>query len=275
VLVVEDVKINQEIAKSMLEMLGANVALASNGREAVIALQNERFDIVFMDCQMPEMDGFEAVRAIRAQERETGAESTPVIALTAGGEQSERGRAIEAGMDDYINKPFTLKDIKSCLERFLKDPDGTRLKLAIRKSAATHPENNENRHQQLSSDTKRHIMATEVIDGILNVEEQTGNVLLPELLRGFLDQAEQKEAELFHAIHNEDREQLRRVAHAIKSMSASLGAEQIRALFEDIEKHHNEVSRDTAEYAARRLCEFSKEFIEAASEYREGRILNR
>jgi signal transduction histidine kinase/ligand-binding sensor domain-containing protein/CheY-like chemotaxis protein len=274
VLVVEDVKINQEIAKSMLDMLGANVSLASNGREAVIALQKGRFDIVFMDCQMPEMDGFEAVRAIRAHERETGAQGTPVIALTAGGEQSERGRAVEAGMDDYINKPFTLQDIKSCLERFLKEPDGTRLQLAIRKNSSNNLQIDGHSHKQSSSGNNRQIVATEVLDGILNVEEQTGNVILPELLRGFLDQASQKEAELLQAIQSEDREQLRKVAHAIKSMSASLGAERVRVLFEDIEKNHNEVSRQAAEQAAQRLCELSKEFSEAASKYRDRRIFN-
>jgi CheY-like chemotaxis protein len=234
--VVEDVKINQEIAKSMLEMLGANVALASNGRDAVIALQKDRFDIVFMDCQMPEMDGFEAVRAIRAHERKTGAETTPVIALTAGGEQSERSRAVEAGMDDYINKPFTLKDIKSCLERFLKDPDGTQLEVVIRKTSASHLQIDQHHHDQPTSANKRNILATEVLDGILTVEEQTGNIILPDLLRGLLEQAVEKEAELLRAIKNEDREQLRKSAHAIKSMSGSLGAERIRPLSEDIEK---------------------------------------
>lgn len=272
VLVVEDVKINQEIAKSMLEMLGASVTLASNGRQAIEALDGNAFDIVFMDCQMPEMDGFEAVRAIRAREVETSSERTPVIALTAGGEQSEKGRAIEAGMNDYINKPFTLQDIKGCLERFLTEADGTNLQLAIREISPSRSVKMFDQPTSPLSGNDEQIIATEVVNGILSVEEQTGNRILPDLLKGFIQQTKQKEAELLHAVELEDREELRKVAHAIKSMSASLGAEKVRALFEDMEKHHTSISMEAAATAAHKLSEFAQEFSHAASEYREARL---
>ncbi|MHA7815307.1 MAG: hybrid sensor histidine kinase/response regulator [Pseudohaliea sp.] len=274
VLVVEDVKINQEIAKSMLDLLGASVTVANNGREALESLSIEMFDIVFMDCQMPEMDGFEAAQAIRSFEEDNGEQRTPVIALTAGGEKSEKARAIEAGMDDYINKPFTLQEIRGCMQRFLTSPDGSSLQIDVKQVARSMASGNEEGGESKDPDRPNQILATEVIDGILTIEDQTGNAILPDLLDGFIHQTRQKEEELVHAVESEDPEALRKVAHALKSMSASLGAEKVRLLFEEIERSHQSVSPESAQAAARRLRAFSSEFKSTASKYREKRNSN-
>jgi signal transduction histidine kinase/AmiR/NasT family two-component response regulator len=110
-LLAEDNVVNVKLATRLLERLGCHVDVASNGLEALNMVQSIPFDIVFMDCQMPEMDGFEAARAIREWERNSCTGSTPVtrlpiIALTANAMQGDRERCLNAGMDDYITKPL-------------------------------------------------------------------------------------------------------------------------------------------------------------------------
>ena len=105
VLLVEDNVVNQMVAQSLLERRGFEVVVAGNGREGVEAFQRGAFDLVLMDIQMPEMDGFEALAAIRALEERTG-RHTPVVALTAHAMKEDRDRCLAAGMDDYLSKPI-------------------------------------------------------------------------------------------------------------------------------------------------------------------------
>ena len=119
ILLVEDDVVNTKIAQLMLAKRGANVTLASDGARAVAARSESRFDLIFMDCQMPVMDGFEATRHIRAMERERNEHHTPIVALTAHAFAGYREQCLAAGMDDYLTKPFTGKDIDAMLERWL------------------------------------------------------------------------------------------------------------------------------------------------------------
>ncbi len=108
ILVAEDYPVNQQVIRAVLETLGCSVTMVNNGREAVQALQRAPFDLVLMDCQMPEMDGYMATRAIRALELDGGgARRTPIVALTAHATQADRERCLNAGMDSYVSKPFT------------------------------------------------------------------------------------------------------------------------------------------------------------------------
>ena len=122
VLLVEDNIVNQEVAKAMLAKLGCNTTSAINGKEAVdiVINQEKRFDVILMDCQMPEMDGFTATRAIRENERLTGNTMThPIIALTANALTGDRERCLEAGMNDYLPKPFTMPALRSIIANHL------------------------------------------------------------------------------------------------------------------------------------------------------------
>jgi CheY-like chemotaxis protein/anti-sigma regulatory factor (Ser/Thr protein kinase) len=121
VLLVEDNAVNQMVAESLLERRGFDVVVASNGREGVDAFQRERFDLVLMDIQMPEMDGFEALAAIRAIEEPTG-RHTPVVALTAHALKEDRERCLAAGMDDYLSKPIEAAKLYEIIRGVLDGP---------------------------------------------------------------------------------------------------------------------------------------------------------
>jgi two-component system, sensor histidine kinase len=120
-LLAEDNAVNAKLATRLLERLGCRVDVASNGREALRMVQSIPFDIVFMDCQMPEMDGFEATRAIREWERSSRLDGSTgarlkIVALTANAMQGDRERCLEAGMDDYITKPISRSDLARVLD---------------------------------------------------------------------------------------------------------------------------------------------------------------
>jgi len=121
VLLAEDNVVNAKLAVRLLERLGCRVDVASNGHEALKMVQSIPFDLVFMDCQMPEMDGFEATRAIRAWENssrvgQSPATQLPIVALTANAMQGDRERCLAAGMNDYITKPLARSDLARVLE---------------------------------------------------------------------------------------------------------------------------------------------------------------
>jgi CheY-like chemotaxis protein len=117
VLVVEDHVTNQIVAVKLLEQQGCRVDVASNGQEAVEATSHISYDCVFMDCQMPEMDGFAATAAIRQREAATG-QQVPIIAMTANAIQGDRERCLEAGMTDYVSKPFTPQQLAEMLQKW-------------------------------------------------------------------------------------------------------------------------------------------------------------
>lgn len=116
VLLAEDNVVNQMLAQRFLEKLGCSVHVVGNGREAVAAVAQGEYALIFMDCQMPEMDGFEATAAIR--QGETGHRRLPIIALTASAMQGDREMCLDAGMDDYVSKPLALDDMERMLRRW-------------------------------------------------------------------------------------------------------------------------------------------------------------
>ena len=121
VLAVEDMKMNMILIKKVLSKFGVQLETAVNGREAYEKCQKEDFDIIFMDCQMPEMDGFEATAKIREFETEHKKANVPIIALTADAMIGDREKCLCSGMDDYINKPFKEIEIASALEKWLSE----------------------------------------------------------------------------------------------------------------------------------------------------------
>jgi CheY-like chemotaxis protein len=119
VLVVDDNLVNQKLSSKMLQRLGCEVQIVENGQLAVERLQERGFDVVFMDCQMPVMDGYEATRRVRIREENAKLARTPIVAMTANAMQGDREKCLAAGMDDYITKPFKPADFKRMLESWV------------------------------------------------------------------------------------------------------------------------------------------------------------
>ncbi|ADU12989.1 response regulator [Asticcacaulis excentricus] len=117
ILVVEDNPANALVASLFLEQMGYAHDRVENGREALEAFETGRYGLILMDLQMPEMDGYEASRRIRALERETGRMAVPIVALTAHALSGDREACLLAGMNEYLSKPFKPDELQACLER--------------------------------------------------------------------------------------------------------------------------------------------------------------
>ena len=117
VLVVEDNGANQLVAALLLEKLGYRTDLAANGFEALSAIEQIPYNVVLMDCQMPEMDGYEATKELRARENGTG-RHIPIIAMTANAMAGDREKCLAVGMDDYLTKPIQKEELEAVLERW-------------------------------------------------------------------------------------------------------------------------------------------------------------
>ncbi|MCP4007015.1 MAG: response regulator [bacterium] len=120
ILLVEDSVVNQKVAVHLLKKAGCSIEIAANGREAVEMAQANSYDLVFMDCQMPEMDGYEATRCIR--ETESGPEHLPIVAMTANAMAGDKQKCLDAGMDGYLSKPITQGSVSAEIERWTSAP---------------------------------------------------------------------------------------------------------------------------------------------------------
>jgi two-component system sensor histidine kinase/response regulator len=120
VLVAEDNAVNRLLVRRMFEKLGIRIDLASNGREAVQMATAFVYDIIFMDCSMPELDGYEATAILREQDR---GRRVPIVAITANAMSEDRARCLAAGMDDHLTKPVHIEDIREALKRWVVDPE--------------------------------------------------------------------------------------------------------------------------------------------------------
>jgi CheY-like chemotaxis protein len=206
ILLAEDNPVNQQVATAMLLKRGHHVDVVGNGREAVDAVAQEAYDLVLMDIQMPEMDGFEATEKIRALPQ---GRSLPIIALTAHALSGERERCLARGMTGYLAKPFKAHDLFAAVEgRGAQQADGP---------AAPSPAVDLAAFRR----TMEEAGAAEAVDGIL----ETFMATLPQRLDA-----------LVVAAGGTDAEPLQRAAHAFKSAAGTIGAGHLAALLEETER---------------------------------------
>ncbi len=209
ILLVEDNPINQKVALRMLERLGYHCDCAGTGKEAVQAVLKSPYDLVLMDCQMPEMDGFAATRAIRAQEPSD--RHVPIVALTALAMKGDAERCKEAGMDDYIAKPIAMAELNRILTRWLGKPD---IPLPSTSVAS-----------EQSVDLAR---LEEVCGGDFDLER--------ELIHTFDEDSRARLREMEALIVKGDCANLRITAHALKGASANMGAKRMSEMAANLEQ---------------------------------------
>jgi len=118
-LVADDYLINQELTKEMMELMGCVVDVAEDGADALDKYSNNNYDVIMMDVQMPNMDGYEATKKIREIENKTERKHTPIIAITASALQGDEEKCLNAGMDDYISKPIKGENLENKLMKYI------------------------------------------------------------------------------------------------------------------------------------------------------------
>jgi PAS domain S-box-containing protein len=200
-LLAEDNPVNQMLATRILEKLGHDVTVVGNGREAVSKAQASGFDLIIMDVQMPEMDGFEATAAIREWEKTTG-KHIPIVAMTAHAMKGDRERCLAAGMDGYVSKPIRIGDLEEAV---------------IQATVA----------KQSSSTEGANPTAGGIMDEAAVLAGLGGNrKLLRDLARLFLADYPKQVTEIKIAIQRKDAERLRRAAHALKGSVGNFAAQR-------------------------------------------------
>jgi PAS domain S-box-containing protein len=246
ILLVEDNLINQQVALGILQIQGYAVTVVNNGREALDAHAQGAFDLILMDCHMPEMDGFEATRALREREASSG-KRMPIVALTANAMAQDREACLSAGMDDHLAKPFSMQTLHDMLDRWMPRAG------SAQPAAEPAP--------------RSPAKGAGVLDR--QVLEQLGKVLTngkPELLTRVINlyrsEAPKLMQKLKQAALASDAPEMVRCAHSLKSSSANVGAKLMSRYCEDLEASGRRAEIDDARKV---LAKIETEFVRVQS----------
>lgn len=209
VLVAEDNPVNQEVTLYHLQKLSIKADVATDGRDVITALSRSDYDIVLMDCMMPEMDGYEATRLIREQEKDANKRTT-IIAMTANAMQGDREKCIEAGMDDYLAKPIVFDDLRSVLAQFTK-------------SKTYHPI------------ALNDVIDRKVLDNLQTLEQNGLKHIAVEILETYLSHAPICLQNLEAGLKQHDAAAIASAAHNLRGSSSTLGMKQMTELCASLE----------------------------------------
>jgi len=232
ILAVDDNAVNREVLKDVLHNLGAGVTLAISGEEAIELAKNASYDLIFMDCSMPGIDGFEATKLIRVGEKETGIR-TPIVALTAhvSGDQAARWKVSE--MDGYLSKPFTIEGIVGVLSQYMEANE-----------QPTEPEKPKV-HIDFAADLEDEdpvdlsnidIISPKTLELLARLEANGTNDVANKIFGMYLEHSKLGLLDLKSAFSAKSATQLAMSAHSLKSMSHSAGALKVAQICNMIEK---------------------------------------
>ena len=221
ILLAEDNPVNQAVALAMLQKLGYRADVVANGQEAIEALSRINYDLVLMDCQMPELDCFEATVLIRSSSTPVLNHGVPVIAMTANALAGDRERCLKSGMDDYLSKPVKQKELEQALDRWLSGPDNEQL-VPLKAVAGSLQQN----------DTD----ADQIFDEQEMLERLGGNQgLLQEIICMACDDLPVRLTQLQQAVASGDRAALKQTAHTMKGVAANLSACRLQQRADQLE----------------------------------------
>ena len=220
ILLVEDNLINQQVALGILQIQGYGVTLANDGREAVDAYAQGVFDLILMDCHMPEMDGFEATREIRRRERSSIGKRVPIVALTANAMAHDREDCLNAGMDDHLSKPFSMLTMQAMLDRWIPQAASTPAQAA--EPAARPPAK------------AAEVLDRQVLDQLSKLLKSKPEVFA-RVINLYLVESPKLMLKLKQAAAANDAPEIARTAHSLKSSSANVGARLLSRYCGDIE----------------------------------------
>ncbi|HIK10048.1 MAG TPA: response regulator [Oscillatoriaceae cyanobacterium M33_DOE_052] len=232
ILVVEDNAINQKVFVNQLKMLGYRADCVGNGKESLEMLAHFHYDIVFMDCQMPVLDGYEATREIRR--REGNKAHTVVIALTAHAMKGDREKCLEAGMDDYASKPVKMGELKALIDRW----GGEKSKMVHEELTIVPAQTKPNPIAPAPGAVLDYKRLKEISDGY--------NSFVVAILQAFVEDARHNMAAIEVAIKATDWETLRNQAHQLKGASANVGAPLVREMAAQLETQARQQSLSDA-----------------------------
>ena len=233
VLVAEDNLVNSEVATAMLHTLKCRVDVVVDGVQAVEAVQREHYDLGLLDCQMPNLDGYEATRQMRHLEQQGQIKTEgparslghlPIVALSAHTLPEDRARSIDSGVDDFVSKPFTLQTLGGVLGKWAP---GHRESPAVPLPAAS---------AQASSPTANDSPISEAaLAQILEVDRLSGGGVFARVARAFFEAAPITLERLWSAVREGDAEGIMRAAHELRSASLNVGAESMATLSRELE----------------------------------------
>lgn len=228
VLVAEDNPVNREVAIEALSRLDVDVQTVNDGREAINAFQRHDYDLVFMDCSMPEVDGFKATQTIRRFEQTGSNKRTPIVALTASIAGGRENQWQDAGMDDYLAKPFTLRALSQCLHTWTsKEADPT--------PAAPTPTD---RVEAAPTPTAPAANTNDCFDPAVwsGIRDMQGDKLLHRVLKIYKEHAPGAFERLQSRSSSGIGVEIADAAHALKSMSLNIGARRLADACDELEK---------------------------------------
>jgi CheY-like chemotaxis protein/HPt (histidine-containing phosphotransfer) domain-containing protein len=256
-LVVDDVEVNRMVAQAILERMGHAVTLAGSGYEALELIERRVFDAVFMDVQMPDMDGLQTTAAIRAREKSSGGRHIPIIAMTAYALTGDRDNCLSAGMDGYITKPVKAEKIRQELEQFFSVQIQCAAQLKLTNSSTKETiidvtEINEKSQQA-------HVIP--VFDRAGLVNRLGGEELVDKFITKFKSSMPSYLDKLHAEITSGSANSIKAAAHTIKGLAANIGAEQVRQAALDIEMATKSVDHIELETLERLLMEAFETFV--------------
>ncbi|MEJ7622918.1 MAG: response regulator [Pyrinomonadaceae bacterium] len=248
ILVAEDNVINREVALAQLESLGYSAEVVANGREAINALEKSRYDIVLMDCQMPEMDGFEATAEIRR--REGDSHHTKIIAMTAHALEGDREKCLAAGMDDYLSKPVKIETLRQMLERWSVSTDEQQ------GGVPDEP-------RKISKENSQQLVDHSILEGYRNFQKPGQPDLINKLIDLFVEDTTGRFSILKQAAIDGNAAAIKSEAHNIKGAAGNIGAAHMATICKDLEQKASQ--NDEAQVLISRLEEEFKQVVEVLS----------